>query len=70
MDKLDSLKVNIKNQTGERDIKRVAIYVPLFRTVTPEALLKFVTLLNNIIRNQDLSTGPQTFGVTRNLVIR
>ena len=31
-DKLDSLKVNIKNQLGERDGKKVVIFVPLFQT--------------------------------------
>ena len=35
----------------------------------PKALLKFVTILHKIIRGQDLSTGPQKFGLTRNLVI-
>ena len=30
---------------------------------------KFVTLLHNIIRGQDLSTGPQKSGMTRNIVI-
>ena len=41
----------------------------VIQTAIPEDLLKFVTLLNNIIRGQDLSTGPQKFGMTRNLVI-
>ena len=33
-----------------------------------EAVLKFVTTLNNIIRGQDLYTDPQKFGITRNLI--
>ena len=45
----------------------MAIYVPLFREVSPEALLKFVTILHKIIRSQDLSMGPQNFGMMRNL---
>ena len=68
-EKLDSLKVDIKTQPGERYSKTVVIYVPMFRTGSPEALLKFVTLLHNIIRDQDLSTGPQKSGMTRNIVI-
>ena len=64
-----SLKVDIKTQPGERDSETVAFYVPIFRTGRPEALLKFVTFLHNIIRVQDLSTGPQKFGMTRNLVV-
>ena len=68
-EKLDSLKVDIKTQPGERYSKTVVIYVLMFRTGIPEALLKFVTLLHNIIRGQDLSTGPQKSGMTRNMVI-
>ena len=41
----------------------------LFRTVIPEALLKFVTILNKIIWGQDLSTGPQKLGMTKNLIV-
>ena len=48
----------IKTQLGEREIDTVVIYVSLIRTVIPEALLEFVILLQNIIRGQDLSTGP------------
>ena len=47
----------------------VAIYMPLFRMVIPEVLLKFFTILHKIIRGQDLSTGPQKFGMTWNLVV-
>ena len=45
------------------------IYVPLFQTGSPEALLKFVTIIHKIIRGQDLSTGSQKFGMTQNLVV-
>ena len=58
-DKWNSLKIGIKTQPGERDSETVAIYVLLFRTGSPEALLKFVTLLNNIIRCQDLSKDSE-----------
>ena len=68
-EKLDSLKVDIKTQPGERHSETVAIYVLLFRTGSPEALLKFVTLLHNIIRGHDLSTGTQKFGMMWNLVV-
>ena len=68
-DKSDSLKVDIKTQPGERNIKTVAIYVPLFWTGIPEALLKFVTILHKIIQGQDLLTVPQKFSMERNLVI-
>ena len=48
----------------------MAIYVPLFRTGSSEDLIKFVTIFNNNIQGQDLSTGPQKFGMMRNLGIR
>ena len=50
-------------------MESVAIYVPMFRTTSTESLLKFVTILNNIVKGQDLSTGPQKYGMTQNLVI-
>ena len=46
---LDSLKVNIKTKPGERDSKMVAIYMLLFCIGSPDAPLKFFTLLNKII---------------------
>ena len=68
-DKLNFLKVDIKTQPGDRDSKTITIYVPLFCTGSPQALLKLATLLNKITQGQDLSTGPQKFKITRNLVI-
>ena len=69
MEKSDSMKVYIKTQPGKRDSKTVVIYMTPFRTGSTESLLNFVTILNKIIRNQELSTGLQKFGMTRNLVI-
>ena len=68
-EKSNSLKVYTKIQPGDRDSETVAIYMPLFRTGIPDALLKFFTILHKIVRFQDLSTGPQKFGMTRNLVV-
>ena len=68
-DKLESLKINIKTQPGDRDSETVTIYVPRLWTGIPESLLEFVTLLHNIIRGHNLSTGPQKFGKTSNLII-
>ena len=64
-----SLKVNIKTQPKERVSETVAIYMPLFRTGIPDALLKFFTILHKIVRFQDLSTGPQKYSMTWNLVV-
>ena len=47
----------------------VAIYVPLFWMVSPGYLLKFIMLLNNIIRGKELYTRIQKLGITRKLVV-
>ena len=49
-EKVDSLRVNIKAQTGDKNNETVQIYGPLFRTGRPEALLNFVTILKKIIK--------------------
>ena len=46
----------------------MAIYVTLFLKGIPKAPLKFSTIIHKIIKGQDLSTGNQNFGMTRNLV--
>ena len=58
MDKSYPLKVNIKTQTGESERKTVAIYVPLFCTGSPEALLKFITPRQVRYHPQQYYTGP------------
>ena len=58
----DSLKVDIKTQPGESDSERVAIYMPLFRTGIPEALLKFFTILHKIIRGTIYPQDPRSSG--------
>ena len=68
-DKHDSLKVEIKNQPGEPDSKTVSIYVSLFRAGSPEALLKFIVVLHKVIKRQELSTGPQKYGMACNLLL-
>ena len=54
--------------TGDKDRKTVAIYVPIFRTGSPESLLKFIKILK-IIKGQNLSTVPHKYRMTRNLVV-
>ena len=65
-----SIKVDIKTQPGEKDSETLAIYMPLFRTISHEYPHKLITILNRIIKGHDLSTGPQKYRMTRNLVIR
>ena len=58
-DNQDSLKVDIKTHPGYKDSNAVYIYVPLFRTVGPEALLKFITLpVKKSSRGEIFPQGP------------
>ena len=43
--------------------------MPLFWIESPEDLLKFLIILNKIIKGQYLSKGTQKYGITQNLVI-
>ena len=47
----------------------MVIYMMIFRTIIPEALLKLLTILNNIIKGQDLYTGFQKYGMAHNPII-
>ena len=47
----------------------MVIYMLIFRTIIPEALLKLLTIMENIIKGQDLFTGYQKYGMARNLIL-
>ena len=47
----------------------MVIYMLIFRKIIPEALLKLLAILNNIIKGQDLYTGFQRYGMAHNLII-
>ena len=66
----DSLKVDINTQIGDRYGKTVTIKVNIFRKGTPEALLKLLTILKNIIKGQDLSTDTHKYRMAHNIIIR
>ena len=68
-EKARPVKIDIKAQPEEKNSETVAIYVTIFRTENPESLLKFVTILNNTIKGQDLYTGPHKYGMNRNIVV-
>ena len=69
-DKSDSLMVDVKTQLEDRDSKIMEMYVLLFRLEIPEALLKFLMMLKNIIKGQDLSTGSQKYRISHNIMFR
>ena len=47
----------------------MVIYMLIFRTIIPEALLKLLTIMKNIIKGQDLFTGYQKYGMACNIII-
>ena len=57
--KQDSLKVNIKTQSGEICIKIVSIDVLVFNTDLAKALLKLLVWLNKILKDLNLNIGQQ-----------
>ena len=46
------------------------MYVPVFNTVSPEVLLKFLILLEKIIKGQSLTTGTHMYALTNNLLAK
>ena len=64
----DALKIEIKNQPGQADSESISLYIPIFKTGTPEMILKFLVVLKKVIKGQSLTTGPQMYAMTRNLL--
>ena len=58
-----------KTQTGEQGSETMSIYVPLFRMVSTEALLKFIAEIQKIIKGKELYTGTHKYGITHNLLL-
>ena len=46
----------------------ILIYIPIFKTGLVEALLKLLSLFNNIIKVEKLTMGPQIYAMTKNLL--
>ena len=53
---------------GEIGINTFLLYVPVFKMGSPEALIKFYTTLQKIIKSQSLMTGPQMYAMINNLL--
>ena len=58
-----------KTQTSEQGSETMLIYAPLFSTVSPEALLKFISEIQKIIKGKDLYTVPQKYEINHNLLL-
>ena len=67
-DKSDSLKVDIKTQSGKANSKTILIYLPMFKTGSTEEILMFLTILQKIIKVQSLTTGPKQYEISKNLL--
>ena len=63
-----SLKAEIKTQLWEDNIKTILIYVLIFITVSNKSLLKFLILLKNILKGQNLNTVPHCFNIMKNIL--
>ena len=63
-----SLKAEIKTQLWEDNIKTILIYVLIFITVSNKSLLKFLILLKNILKGQNLNTVPHYFNIMKNIL--
>ena len=67
-DKVVSLKVKIKTQSGEIYIEKILVCVPIFKTGKFEALLKFLVFLKKILKIHKLVTGPQRYDTTKHII--
>ena len=63
------LKFKKRHNLGKWVARQPRSTIKMFRKRSLEAHLKFDTILNKIIRGQDLYTGPQKFRNTRRLVV-
>ena len=66
--KSEYLKVDIKTQSGKANSKTILIYLPMFKTGSPEELLIFLTIIQKIIKGQSLTTGPKKYEIPNNLL--
>ena len=64
----DSLKIEIETQPSLADSKSLSLYVPIFKSGPPEMLLKYLVVLQKILKGQSLTTGPQQYAMARNLL--
>ena len=67
-DKQEFLKVYIMNNMGDINSNIVSLYIPIFNTGLAEALLKFLVLLYKILQGQIMTTIPQIYATTNNLL--
>ena len=67
---LESLKVDIKRQPGDKDSETAEIYVPMFRTGSTEANLKFVKILKISSMERTCPWEPRSISFHQHLSIK
>ena len=65
-----ALKLDIKTQSCDINNETVLIYIPISKTGSEELLLKFLLILKNIMKGQNLAMGPQMYDMTKKLLVR
>ena len=63
-----SPKVNIKTHPRKDNSKIIFLYVPIFNTILDESLLKFLVLVNKILKGQNMTTGTQCYMIMKNIL--
>ena len=53
-----TLKLGIKTQLGEINMKAVFLYIPIFKSGKSEAIVNLLVLLKTILNGRSLITGP------------
>ena len=64
------LKVEIDTKISDTNSETVSTYVPIFKTGSIEALLKFLVLLKDILKGKNLKTSPHNYAMTKNILTR
>ena len=54
----------------EINSKMLFLYILIFKTVLSKALLKLLVLINYILKDQNLYTGPHMYAIKKNLLAR
>ena len=64
----NSINVDINTQMVKSISSTIFIFVLVFNTGSRESLIRFLTLLDNIIKIQTLKTWTQMYAMTKNLL--
>ena len=66
--KQGSLNADIKDKLVNIKSKTVLLFIPIFNTGYANELLKFIILLKNTLKGQNLTTVPQIYAMIKYLL--